>query len=163
MKFHEQVTEGFENMPAAFIGMLRGENLGKAIVKVWRSHIPGKAGKGECDSVQISAFNSLFKRHISIFLVDSGEDNLLVIGQITVSVCQWFCSWRTWDLLPKATQKALKLFNLIRIVADLIVVWTNLRWVIWRKRPFWKVSQLIAYLMTNVYLLIWSRAQQEGI
>lgn len=34
VKFHEQVTEGFENMPAAFIGMLRGENLGKAIVKV---------------------------------------------------------------------------------------------------------------------------------
>ncbi|KAM7077353.1 LOW QUALITY PROTEIN: prostaglandin reductase 1 [Ciconia maguari] len=34
LKFHEQVTEGFENMPAAFIGMLKGENLGKAIVKV---------------------------------------------------------------------------------------------------------------------------------
>ncbi|XP_074993541.1 prostaglandin reductase 1 isoform X4 [Calonectris borealis] len=34
VKYHEQVTEGFENMPAAFIGMLKGENLGKAIVKV---------------------------------------------------------------------------------------------------------------------------------
>ncbi|NXD72762.1 PTGR1 reductase, partial [Eolophus roseicapillus] len=34
VKCHEQVTEGFENMPAAFIGMLKGENLGKAIVKV---------------------------------------------------------------------------------------------------------------------------------
>ncbi|NXX78042.1 PTGR1 reductase, partial [Urocolius indicus] len=34
VKFHEQVTEGFENMPKAFIGMLKGENLGKAIVKV---------------------------------------------------------------------------------------------------------------------------------
>ncbi|KAM6109602.1 prostaglandin reductase 1 isoform 3-T7 [Phoenicopterus ruber ruber] len=34
LKYHEQVTEGFENMPTAFIGMLKGENLGKAIVKV---------------------------------------------------------------------------------------------------------------------------------
>ncbi|XP_009675079.1 prostaglandin reductase 1 [Struthio camelus] len=34
IKYHEQITEGFENMPAAFIGMLKGENLGKAIVKV---------------------------------------------------------------------------------------------------------------------------------
>ncbi|NXF97991.1 PTGR1 reductase, partial [Eubucco bourcierii] len=34
LKYHEQVTEGFENMPAAFIGMLKGENLGKAVVKV---------------------------------------------------------------------------------------------------------------------------------
>ncbi|KAM9587493.1 LOW QUALITY PROTEIN: prostaglandin reductase 1 [Morphnus guianensis] len=34
VKCHEQVTEGFENMPMAFIGMLKGENLGKAIVKV---------------------------------------------------------------------------------------------------------------------------------
>ncbi|XP_057576081.1 prostaglandin reductase 1 [Hippopotamus amphibius kiboko] len=31
--YHEHITEGFENMPAAFIGMLKGENLGKAIVK----------------------------------------------------------------------------------------------------------------------------------
>ncbi|NWS27908.1 PTGR1 reductase, partial [Polioptila caerulea] len=34
VKCHEQVTEGFENMPMAFIGMLKGENLGKAVVKV---------------------------------------------------------------------------------------------------------------------------------
>ncbi|NXS90543.1 PTGR1 reductase, partial [Jacana jacana] len=34
VKYREQVTEGFENMPTAFIGMLRGENIGKAIVKV---------------------------------------------------------------------------------------------------------------------------------
>ncbi|KFV68616.1 Prostaglandin reductase 1 [Dryobates pubescens] len=34
VKYHEQVTEGFANMPAAFIGMLQGENLGKAVVKV---------------------------------------------------------------------------------------------------------------------------------
>lgn len=34
MKYHEQVTEGFENMPAAFMGMLKGENLGKAVVKM---------------------------------------------------------------------------------------------------------------------------------
>uniref|UniRef100_A0A8B9WJE4 Prostaglandin reductase 1 n=1 Tax=Bos mutus grunniens TaxID=30521 RepID=A0A8B9WJE4_BOSMU len=33
IQYHEHVTEGFENMPAAFIGLLKGENLGKAIVK----------------------------------------------------------------------------------------------------------------------------------
>ncbi|NXF06679.1 PTGR1 reductase, partial [Smithornis capensis] len=34
VKYHEHITEGFENMPMAFIGMLKGENLGKAVVKV---------------------------------------------------------------------------------------------------------------------------------
>ncbi|XP_047109591.1 prostaglandin reductase 1-like [Schistocerca piceifrons] len=34
LKYRETVTEGFENTPKAFIGMLRGENLGKAVVKV---------------------------------------------------------------------------------------------------------------------------------
>lgn len=34
IKYEETVTEGFENMPAAFIGMLNGANTGKAIVKV---------------------------------------------------------------------------------------------------------------------------------
>nr|XP_010968382.1 prostaglandin reductase 1 isoform X1 [Camelus bactrianus] len=33
IQYREHVTEGFENMPAAFMGMLKGENLGKAIVK----------------------------------------------------------------------------------------------------------------------------------
>ncbi|GAB1288541.1 Prostaglandin reductase 1 [Apodemus speciosus] len=33
IQYHESITEGFEKMPAAFMGMLRGENLGKAIVK----------------------------------------------------------------------------------------------------------------------------------
>jgi len=32
--YTETITEGFENTPAAFIGMMRGENLGKALVKV---------------------------------------------------------------------------------------------------------------------------------
>nr|CAD7413555.1 unnamed protein product [Timema poppensis] len=31
LKYRETVTEGFENMPKAFIGMLRGENTGKAV------------------------------------------------------------------------------------------------------------------------------------
>ncbi|KAJ9591662.1 hypothetical protein L9F63_001807 [Diploptera punctata] len=31
--WRETITQGFENMPKAFIGMLRGENIGKAIVK----------------------------------------------------------------------------------------------------------------------------------
>lgn len=30
----EHVTKGFENMPAAFIGMLKRENIGKAVVAV---------------------------------------------------------------------------------------------------------------------------------
>ncbi|KAM4611565.1 prostaglandin reductase 1-like isoform 2-T2 [Polymixia lowei] len=34
LQCREHVTEGFENMPAAFMGMLHGENIGKAIVKV---------------------------------------------------------------------------------------------------------------------------------
>ncbi|XP_055055815.2 prostaglandin reductase 1 [Misgurnus anguillicaudatus] len=34
LKCTEHVTAGFENMPAAFMGLLRGENIGKAIVKV---------------------------------------------------------------------------------------------------------------------------------
>lgn len=33
VQYHEHVTEGFEKMPAAFMGMLKGENLGKTIVK----------------------------------------------------------------------------------------------------------------------------------
>lgn len=34
LQCREHVTEGFENMPAAFMGILKGENTGKAIVKV---------------------------------------------------------------------------------------------------------------------------------
>ncbi|XP_062984604.1 prostaglandin reductase 1 [Elgaria multicarinata webbii] len=34
IKYHEHITKGFENMPAAFMGMLKGENTGKAVVKV---------------------------------------------------------------------------------------------------------------------------------
>lgn len=34
IKHHETVTDGFENMPKAFIEMLRGDSTGKAIVKV---------------------------------------------------------------------------------------------------------------------------------
>lgn len=33
IKYNETVTEGFEQMPQAFIDMLRGGNTGKAIVK----------------------------------------------------------------------------------------------------------------------------------
>lgn len=33
IQYHEYLTEGFENMPAAFMGMLKGDNLGKTIVK----------------------------------------------------------------------------------------------------------------------------------
>ena len=34
MKYKEDVVEGIENAPAAFIGMMRGENFGKLLVKV---------------------------------------------------------------------------------------------------------------------------------
>lgn len=34
LKYRETVTQGFENLPQAFIGMLQGQNFGKAIVKV---------------------------------------------------------------------------------------------------------------------------------
>jgi NADPH-dependent curcumin reductase CurA len=34
LRWREDVTEGLENAPKAFIGMLRGENRGKALVKV---------------------------------------------------------------------------------------------------------------------------------
>lgn len=33
IKYQETITEGFENMPKAFINMLQGGNTGKAIVK----------------------------------------------------------------------------------------------------------------------------------
>lgn len=34
LKYKETVTQGFDNMFKAFAGMLKGENIGKAIVKV---------------------------------------------------------------------------------------------------------------------------------
>ncbi len=34
LKYHEQVVDGIENTPRAFIGMLRGENTGKQLVRV---------------------------------------------------------------------------------------------------------------------------------
>lgn len=33
IKFKETVTEGFENMPKAFIDMMNGKNTGKAVIK----------------------------------------------------------------------------------------------------------------------------------
>ena len=34
LKYREEITEGFENAPVAFIGMLKGSNIGKQLVKV---------------------------------------------------------------------------------------------------------------------------------
>ncbi|KAK9408082.1 prostaglandin reductase 1 [Crotalus adamanteus] len=34
IKYREDITKGFENMPAVFMGMLKGDNFGKAIVEV---------------------------------------------------------------------------------------------------------------------------------
>ena len=34
IRYREDVTDGFENAPAAFIGMLEGHNFGKALVRV---------------------------------------------------------------------------------------------------------------------------------
>ena len=37
IRYREDITEGLENAPAAFMGMLQGKNFGKAIVHVGRS------------------------------------------------------------------------------------------------------------------------------
>ena len=34
LKYRETIVEGVENAPKAFLGLLRGENLGKMLVKV---------------------------------------------------------------------------------------------------------------------------------
>ena len=34
VKNHETITEGFENLPATLIGLWRGANVGKALVRV---------------------------------------------------------------------------------------------------------------------------------
>ena len=34
LKYREQVVQGFENTPKAFIAMLKGENTGKMLVKL---------------------------------------------------------------------------------------------------------------------------------
>jgi NADPH-dependent curcumin reductase CurA len=34
LKYREDVVEGLDQAPRAFIGLLRGENLGKMLVKV---------------------------------------------------------------------------------------------------------------------------------
>lgn len=34
LKYHETITEGFENAPKAFIDVLQGQNVGKGVVKV---------------------------------------------------------------------------------------------------------------------------------
>lgn len=71
VKYHEQITEGFENMPVAFMGMLKGENLGKAVVKMWRSDFPGRLAQENV--ILLHAFNSLVKlynQYVSIILLD---------------------------------------------------------------------------------------------
>jgi len=34
IKYDENIIEGFENLPAAFLGLFKGENIGKQLVKV---------------------------------------------------------------------------------------------------------------------------------
>jgi NADPH-dependent curcumin reductase CurA len=34
IRYREDMTDGFANAPAAFIGMLEGRNFGKALVRV---------------------------------------------------------------------------------------------------------------------------------
>ncbi|MGV8992507.1 MAG: hypothetical protein ACOH1O_00265 [Flavobacterium sp.] len=37
IKYKENLLEGFENIPSAFIGLFTGENIGKQMVKVRQS------------------------------------------------------------------------------------------------------------------------------
>ena len=34
IKYRENVTDGIENAPQAFLGLLQGENIGKQVVKI---------------------------------------------------------------------------------------------------------------------------------
>jgi NADPH-dependent curcumin reductase CurA len=34
IRYREDITEGLENAPAAFMGLLEGKNFGKALVRV---------------------------------------------------------------------------------------------------------------------------------
>jgi hypothetical protein len=34
LKYHEDIAEGIENAPRAFLDMMRGKNLGKQLVRV---------------------------------------------------------------------------------------------------------------------------------
>ncbi len=34
LKYREQITTGFHQMPQAFMGLFKGENIGKAVVKI---------------------------------------------------------------------------------------------------------------------------------
>jgi len=34
IRYREDITDGLENAPAAFIGMLEGPNFGKALVRI---------------------------------------------------------------------------------------------------------------------------------
>ncbi len=36
IRYREDVTDGFENAPTAFMGLLEGKNFGKALVRVAR-------------------------------------------------------------------------------------------------------------------------------
>jgi NADPH-dependent curcumin reductase CurA len=38
VRYREDITDGLENAPAAFIGMLEGRNFGKTLVRVARSN-----------------------------------------------------------------------------------------------------------------------------
>ncbi|MFD2749667.1 NADP-dependent oxidoreductase, partial [Virgibacillus siamensis] len=34
LKYEENIVQGFENVPEAFLGLFKGENLGKQLIKV---------------------------------------------------------------------------------------------------------------------------------
>jgi len=36
IKYREQIVEGLENAPSAFIGMLEGQNFGKLVIQIHR-------------------------------------------------------------------------------------------------------------------------------
>jgi hypothetical protein len=55
LKYRETITDGFENAPRALMGVLKGENIGKALVRVKASHV-------EHESVDFNNALSKFKK-----------------------------------------------------------------------------------------------------
>lgn len=43
LKYRETITDGFENATKALIGVMKGENTGKAVVRVQATHVDNES------------------------------------------------------------------------------------------------------------------------